>query len=60
MQLPNSRFWRLSEEWRWERLTAAAEATGGGWHMPDPIVNRTASIVFEKFYETSKRAYRLR
>lgn len=53
------RFWMPFHDRDFELQEQATHLTGGDWLLPDLFVNRGASIIFEKFYRTHRRSYRL-
>lgn len=53
------RFWMPFHDRDFALQEQAAKLTGGDWMLPDNFVNRGASVIFEKFYNTHRRSYRL-
>ena len=53
------RFWMPFHDRHFERQEEATRLTGGGWIMPGIFENTGASDIFENFYKTHRRSYRL-
>ena len=53
------RFWKPFHDRDYALQEEAARLTGGDWQLLDLFINRGASVIFEKFYNTHRRSYRL-
>ena len=53
------RFWMPFHDRHFERQEEATRLTGGDWIMPGMFENTGASDIFENFYKTHRRSYRL-
>ena len=53
------RFWMPFHDREFVLQEQAANLTGGSWQLPGMFVNRGASVIFENFYKTHRRSYRL-